>query len=257
MRKILVPLFVVSVILVSRAANAQQGYEFEVYGTDLKPAGAIELEVNTNFVAAGPKTVDPELFPTRHMLRSSLELGAGITSYLEASVYVLGARRADGRSSYVGNRFRLTAVAPSSLGLPFGVGLTQEIGYARPGFAEHRWSYELAPMVSASWKSVDFVVNPALERALGATTGSEVEFEPRGKIARNFGDEGSVALEYYTTLGPLNSFEPRSQQIHQVFASIEKELHERWEFALSFGRGLTAASDRSVIATRIEYNFRR
>lgn len=241
----------------SRTASAQQGYEFEVYDTQVKQPGAIELELNTNFVAAGPKLPDPEFVPTRHMLRSSFELGAGLTRWLEGSIYVLGERQANGHASYVGNRLRLTAVLPSTEGSRFGLGLTQEVGYGRPGFAEDRWTYELSPMVSASWKSLAFVVNPAFERALDATEPHSVEFEPRGKIARNFGDEGSIALEYYSSLGPLRAFDPRSEQIHQLFASFEKELHERWEFALSYGHGLTGASDRSVIATRVEYQFTR
>jgi hypothetical protein len=243
--------------LLPRTATAQQGYEFEVYDTRVKQPGTIELELNTNFVAAGPKLPDASLLPTRHMLRSSFELGAGLTRWLEGSVYLLGARQANGGPSYVGNRLRLTAVLPATAETPFGLGLTQEIGYARPGFAEDRWTYELSPMMSATWKSLAFVVNPAFERALDATGPHSIEFEPRGKIARNFGDEGSVAVEYYTSLGPLRAFDPRSEQVHQLFASFEKELHERLEFALSYGHGLTASSDRSVIATRIEYNFSR
>ena len=95
------------------------------------------------------------------------------------------------------------------------------------------------------------------ELTLAADEIASIEFEPRGKIAHHFGDEGSVALEYYSSLGPFSAFEPRSEQNHQLFASFEKELHERWEFALSYGHGLTVASDRSVIATRVEYNFSR
>ena len=258
MKKILFVLFAAATASVSaRTAAAQQGYEFEVYGTDVKQPGVIELELNTNFVAAGPKLVDAEFVPTNHMLRSSFELGAGLTRWLEASVYVLGARQSSGRASYVGNRLRLTAVLPSTAGSPFGIGVTQEVGYARPGFAEDRWTYELSPMVSASWGSLDFVVNPAFERALDATESHSIEFEPRGKIARNFGDEGSIAVEYYSSLGPVTAFEPRSEQNHQLFATLEKELHERWEFAVSYGHGLTDASDRSVIATRVEYKFHR
>ena len=258
MRKLLVIVSLAAAFgIQSRAAGAQQGYEFEVYGTQVKQPGAIELELNTNYVASGPQIADAELFPTHHMLRSSLELSAGLTSYLEASLYALGARQANGHSAYVGNRLRLTAAVPADFGLPIGLGLTQEIGYSRPGFAEDRWSYELSPMISARIKSLSFVLNPSLERAVGTPGPHSIEFEPKGKIAREFGDEGSVALEYYSSLGPIRALDPRSEQIHQLFASVEKEFAHQWEFALSFGRGLTAVSDRNVIATRVEYNFGR
>jgi hypothetical protein len=255
MRKFLVVVCLASAFGIQSRAEAQQGYEFEVYGTQVKQPGAVELELNTNYVASGPRLVDAELFPTHHLLRSSLELSAGLTNYLEAAVYVLGARRDDGHSAFVGNRLRVTAAVPAHFGLPIGLGITQELGYSRPGYAEDKWSYELSPMVSANLGSLSLVLNPSLERAVGTPGPHSIEFEPKGKIAREFGDEGSIALQYYSSLGPIRALDPRSEQIHQLFASVEKELWQRWEVALSYGRGLTAASDRNVIATRIEYNF--
>lgn len=239
------------------SAFAQQGYEFEVYDTHLTRPGTIELELNTNFVAAGRKAVDQGLFPTHHMLRSSFEIGTGISNWLDASVYVLAVHRPTVGSSYVGNRVRATAVVPSGWNLPFEFGLTQELGYARPGFAENRWTYELSPMIGKAWGSVALVANPAFERSLGDAPDHPVEFEPRGRITYGFGNEGSLSLEYYSSLGPTSRFDPLSGQKHQLFLAVEKEFWTRWELAASFGRGLTASSDRSVVATRIEYRVGR
>src|SRR3984893_19258447 len=107
------------------SAAAQQGYEFEVYDTHLTKPGTTELELNTNFVASGRKQVDEGLFPTHHMLRSSFEIGTGITNWLEGSVYLLGVRRPGVGTSYVGNRVRATASAPADWNLPFEFGVTQ------------------------------------------------------------------------------------------------------------------------------------
>jgi hypothetical protein len=255
-RRYLIP-FVLALACPFFSVMAQQGYEFEVYDTHLTKPGTTELELNTNFVASGRKQIDEGVFPTHHMLRSSLEVGTGVTDWLEASVYVLAAHRPTGGTSYVGNRVRATAVAPSGWNLPFEIGLTQEVGYARPGFAENRWTYELSPMIGRSWGSVALVANPAFERSLGAAPEHPVEFEPRGRITYGFGDEGSLSLEYYTSLGPTSRFDKPSEQKHQLFLAAEKEFWTRWEFAASFGRGLTASSDHSVIATRIEYRIGR
>ncbi|HEV7837093.1 MAG TPA: hypothetical protein VGO75_03430 [Gemmatimonadaceae bacterium] len=237
-------------------AIAQQGYEFEVYDTHLTRPGTIELELNANFVASGRKDVDDGLFPTHRMLRSSFEIGTGITNWLEASVYVLAVRRPGVGTSYVGNRVRATASVPAEWNLPFEFGLTQEVGYARPGYAENRWTYEVAPMIGKSWRSLSFVANPAFERGLNGVD-QPIEFEPRGKISYGFGDEGSVSLEYFSSLGPTARFDAVSGQKHQLFVAAEKEFWDRWEFAASFGRGLTASSDRSVVATRLEYRLGR
>jgi hypothetical protein len=251
-RYLLIP-FAIAAVIPFVTAMAQQGYEFEVYDTHLTKPGTTEFELNTNYVASGRKVVDDGVFPTHHMLRSSLEIGTGLTNWLEASVYVLAAHRPNAGASYVGNRIRATASAPAEWKLPVEFGLTQEIGYGRPGFAENRWTYELSPMIGKTWGSLAFVLNPAFERSLGERASNPVEFEPRGKIGYAIGDEGSVSLEYYTVLGPTSGLDPRSEQKHQLFVAVEKELSKRWEFAISFGRGLTASSDRSVFATRLEY----
>lgn len=246
----------ITFISFSSSARAQQGYEFEVYDTHLTPPGTVELELNGNFVTSGPPKPDADLFPTRHMLRSSLEVGTGVTGWLEGSIYLLGVHRPEAGYDYVGNRMRLTASAPAAWNLPFEIGLTQEIGYARPGFAENRWTYELSPMIGKTWRSMAIAFNPVLERSLANETAAKVEFEPKGRIGFIVGDEASLSLEYYSTLGPTSGFDPRSEQKHQLFATFEKEI-SNFEVAASLGRGLTSSSDRMVIATRFEYRINR
>lgn len=238
-------------------ASAQQGYEFEVYDTHLNKPGTTEFELNANYVASGRKQLENGLFPTHHMLRSSLEIERGLTHWLEAAVYVVGVHQSNIGSSYVGNRIRVTASAPAAWNLPVEFGLTQEIGYARPGFAENQWTYELAPMIGKSWGPVAFVLNPAFERSLPTQASHPVEFEPKARFGYGFGEEGSISLEYYSTLGPTSGFDPRSEQKHQLFAAFEKELSQSLEMALSVGRGLTSSSDHGVIATRLEYRIGR
>ncbi len=234
-------------------ALAQRGYEFEVYDTQLTKPGTTEFELNTNFVASGPKEPDTGLLPTHHMLRSSFEIGRGLTNWLEGSIYFLAGHRPNAGASYVGNRLRLTAAAPVDWNLPVEFGLTQEVGYARPGYAENRWTYELAPMIGKTWGSVALVANPAFERSLSGAAAHPVEFEPRGRISYGFGQEALLSLEYYSSLGPTSGFDTRSEQKHQIFVAIEKALSARWGMAASFGRGLTVTSDRAVVATRVEY----
>lgn len=238
-------------------ASAQQGYEFEVYDTHLSKPGTTEFELNANYVTSGRKQIENGLFPTHHMLRSSFEIERGLKPWLEAAVYVLGVHQSNLGSSYVGNRIRVTASAPSAWNLPVEFGLTQEIGYARPGFAENRWTYELSPMIGKSWGPLAFVLNPSFERSFATGVSHPVEFEPKARFGYGFGEEGSFFLEYYSTLGPTSGFDPRSQQKHQLFAAFEKELSQNFELALSVGRGLTSSSDQGVIATRLEYRVGR
>lgn len=89
----------------------------------------------------------------------------------------------------------MTACAPAVWNLPVEFGLAQEVGYARPGFAENGWTYELSPMIGKTWGSIALVANPAFERGLSGPVAHQIEFEPRGRFSYCFGDEGSLSLE--------------------------------------------------------------
>jgi hypothetical protein len=237
------------------SAQAQQGYEFEVYGASVAPVGGGELELHTNFVPSGSQLVDDsEGRATHHALRSSLELSTGLASWLEASIYAVSYARNGAGLQYVGNRARLTAVAPRSWNLPFAAGLSQEVGYARPGFAENQWAYEVTPILGKEMGNISLVLNPAFERGLG-TGEHEWEFEPRAKLDYALGDEESIGLEYYSVFGPVTGFDPRSHQRHQLFATGKTELSSRMEGAIGIGRGLTRNSDHWVVATQLEVKF--
>jgi hypothetical protein len=244
-----------AVLLLATPAQAQQGYEFEVYGTSVSPRGTGELELHTNFVPSGSQLVDdPDGRATHRALRSSLELSTGLASWLEASVYAITYARNGAGVQYVGNRGRLTAVAPAKWNLPFDAGLSQEIGYARPGFAENRWGYEITPILGKQLGRVSFLLNPAFERGLGAGD-HEWEFEPRAQLAYALGDEEAVGLEYYSVLGPVSRLDSLSHQRHQLFATGKTELSSGVEAGLGIGRGLTRNSDPWVITTRVELKF--
>jgi hypothetical protein len=237
------------------SARAQQGYEFEVYGASVAPVGGGELELHTNFVPSGSQRVDDaEGRATHRAWRSSLEVSTGLATWLEASLYAVSYARNGAGVQYVGNRARLTAIAPRNWNLPFDVGLSQEVGYARAGFAENRWAYELTPIIAKAMGKVSLVVNPAFERGLGSGA-HEWEFEPRARADYALGDEEAIGLEYYSVFGPVVDFDPKSHQRHQLFATGRTELPSGMEGAIGIGRGLTSNSDRWVVTTRLEVKF--
>jgi hypothetical protein len=244
-----------ALFLLATTARAQQGYEFEVYGTDIPARSAHELELHMNFVPSGSQMADNALGRATHRaVRSSIELGTGLFSWLEASLYAATYARNGAGVQYVGNRARLTAALPKSWKLPFDAGLSQEIGYARPGFAENRWAYEITPILGKEMGSVSLLLNPAFERGLGAGQHAW-ELEPRARLAYAFGGENAVGLEYYSVLGPVSGLDAGSDQRHQLFATGRTELPTGLQTALGIGRGLTTNSDRWVVTTRLEMKF--
>ncbi len=238
----------------ARAASAQKGYEFEVYETKIAPRHGGVIELHTNFVAVSAPDHDASSAPLEHAFRSALEVSTGLTSWLEGSLYVVGYARSGRGLQYVGNRARLNALIPQTSTWPVRFGVSQEIGYARSGYAEDRWAYEVAPIVQFDAIGLSFIANPAFERSLDKGP-HRVEFEPRAKVERAIFGDAHVALEYYGGIGPVLRAEPVFEQHHQLFATFETDIGERLEASFSAGRGLTRASDRGVIATKLEYHW--
>lgn len=247
---------VTALLLLTTKAQAQQGYEFEVYNASLAAPGTGELELHTNFVASGSQLFDDaEGRATHRAFRSALELSTGLTKWLEGSLYAVGYARNGAGAQYVGSRARLTAAVPRTWNLPFDLGLSQEVGYARPGFSENRWAYEITPILGREVGRLSLVLNPAFERGFSSNSEHQWEFEPRASLGYAVGDEQAVGLEYYSVLGPVEGFDTRSHQRHQLFATGKTELPSGLEASLGLGRGLTRNSDRWVISTRLELKF--
>lgn len=237
-------------------AVAQQGYEFEVYGPDIGPKGSTELELNSNFVAAGIRTAEADRVSSHRAVRSSFELSRTINGWVRGSIYLTTFSGPGHALSYVGNRAKLTIAPPKSWSLPFDFALANEVTYARPKFAENQWTFELTPVLGKTFGAFTFTLNPAIERGLSGSGEKEIELEPRGQLAYAFGDEARFALEYYAGLGAIEEKYPVREQRHQVFARIFGEVAPTLELGVGVGRGLTPASDKWVIATVLEYEFR-
>lgn len=248
-------IFLACLIFAGESANAQQGYEFEVYKPEIGAIGSTELELSSNYVAQGIKTDDEGLYPTHHAVRSSLELTRAFSSWLQGSAYLTANARPGHSLAYVGNRIKVTTVAPASWSLPFELGLANELSYARAGFAEHLWTYELTPILSKRVGPLDFVVNPAFERGVSGSEEHHIDMEPRASIGHSFDEEESISLEYYAGLGGIGEHYSVSDQTHQIFAKFQGEFAEKLEFAIGLGRGLTKSSDRWVITTAFEYKL--
>ena len=241
-------------LVCARQGFAQKGYEFEVYEAKLAPRGGGNVELHTNFVALSARESDPHATPLNRAFRSALEVSTGVNTWLDGSLYLVGYAREGRGLQYVGNRARINALLPRSARWPVKLGVSQEIGYARRGYAEDRWAYEVSPIVAFDVASLSFTANPAFERSLDGGQ-HRWEFEPRAKIGHSVGDDATLFVEYYGGIGPVLEAEPASEQHHQVFASFETDITDRLELAVGVGRGFTRSSDRGVIATKLEYHW--
>ncbi len=184
-----------------------------------------------------------------------MEVSRTLNSWLQGTAYITANTRPGHSLSYIGNRVKLTAIAPANWSLPVDVGLANELIYSKVGFSEYRWAYEITPILAKTFGRVAVVFNPAFERGLSGSGEHHVEMEPRGKIGYGFGDDALVALEYYAGLGGIGESYTIAEQRHQLFAKIESEMSRRIEASLGIGKGLTRSSDKWVVAAAVEYKI--
>jgi hypothetical protein len=98
----------------------------------------------------------------------------------------------------------------------------------------------------------EFIVNPIIDIGFGAL--GEADFLPAARLARSFGNDRFIGVEYYTDLGKIGDFLPFEQQRHQLFAVTDFKLAD-FDIELGLGYGLTSGSDRLIAKAIIGYDF--
>src|SRR5438105_9512740 len=64
-----------------------------------------------------------------------------------------------------------------------------------------------------------------------------------------------AGLEYYGALGPLSGFDPKREQQHQIFPTIDLNISPKWEFNFGVGIGLTRSTDHLILKMIIGRRF--
>jgi len=100
---------------------------------------------------------------------------------------------------------------------------------------------EIRPIIGFRKNEVEFIVNTIVD--IGFGTNGDVTFTPAARLARNFGENFALGIEYYTGLGPLQNFVPFNNQQHNIYAVTDFKIG-RWDVNAGIGYGLTSASDR-------------
>src|SRR5205823_5964991 len=99
----------------------------------------------------------------------------------------------------------------------------------------------------------ELIVNPIVDVGFGRK--GEVTFAPNLRLARNFGEDFALAVEYYTDLGPLAHFLPLKEQGHNIYGVVDFKV-SRFDVEFGIGYGLTkTCSDRWMTKLMITTNL--
>ena len=237
---------------------AQDNYEIQVYGAKTIEKGYTMLELHSNFTFAGQEYAQEKVLPTHHMFHETIEITHGFTDWFETGFYIFNAIGLENRTTIVGSHIRPRVRIPDSWHWPLGLSLSAEIGYQKPEYSTNDVTFELRPIIDKTWGKYYFALNPVFETALhGPDSKSGFGFAPNAKFSYAVTKKAAFGLEYYGATGKPGMEDPLPQQQHLLFAAVDLEWSDDWEFNAGYGLGFTAASDNEIFKVILGYRFHR
>jgi hypothetical protein len=241
--------------LLAVALRAQaQTDEIQVYDAEIAAPGAFNLTWHDNYTPAGhtQPAFAGGIVPN-HALNGVPEWAYGVADWFEAGAYLpIYTRTADGALLFDGVKLRALFVAPDAHQRTFFYGLNFELSYNTPHWDPSRYSGEMRPIVGWHLGRWDLIVNPILDTDFNGL--GKLDFAPAVRAAFRVNGVVQLALEEYADCGPLQHLRPGGQQTQTLFAVLDYGSGGNGiEFGI--GRGLTAASDATVIKLMVMHDL--
>ena len=230
----------------SVASIRAQTDEIQVYDANIAAPGKFNLTLHNNWIAEGR---DAPAFKGGLVPDESLngvpEWAYGVTDWLETGLYFpLYSISKNRGATFNGFKLRALFVAPHAAERTFFYGVNFEASYNARHWDPSRITSEVRPILGWHLHPVDIIFNPILD-----TDYSQVEnldFAPATRVAYNFSEKWSIAVEEYADFGPVGGLYSLNRQSHQLFGVIDH--HGKFlDIEFGVGAGLTDASDRLTL----------
>ena len=265
-KRCLIPCTIASGIFLLLAAvspaHAQDNYEIQVYGADTVAPKTVMVELHSNYTvdgfnaAPGSRFQVNGEFPTNHAEHETVELTAGVTGWSEVGFYIFTSERDGQGVQWVGDHIRPRVRAPESWHLPFGLSLSNEIGYQRARFSPDTWTWEIRPIIDKQAGRYYLAFNPAVDRSWhGPGTHQGVTFAPNAKVGYDFTKKVNAGIEYYAAYGNLRGFDTLHDQQQQFFVATDLNVSPKWEFNFGVGVGATSSTDHLIVKAIVGRRF--
>jgi hypothetical protein len=235
---------------------AQDIFEIQVYEYPTVPRGKWNLETHFNHSASGVREAAGQVVPTHGQTRLTLELTRGITDWLELAGYLAFARQSGDGPKFAAWRIRPRVRAPDGWNLPIGLSLSAEVAFPRDRYESEDATLEIRPIIERRFGMVQIDLNPVVGRSLKGPGAAEGwDFEPGGRFAVTVSPRVDVSVEYYGSLGPVNDFLPRGEQVHLFFGGGDLQLRENLVVNLGVGLAATSVGEQTILKMRVGWMF--
>lgn len=234
-------------LLVRIVSIGQENYEIQVYGSQTQQKNSTIFELHSNYTFNGERNAIKGVRPSYHSLHETIEITHGLGNNFELGAYLFMNYTPHYGYQIVGTHIRPRVMAPARWKWPLGVSLSAEIGYQRKDYSGETWNIEVRPIADKQWDKLYVSFNPTFGIALKSADNNSIPvFEPNLKTSFAFFPKFALGLEYYGSLGAINSFETFKGQSHGVFAAIDLINNTTWELNAGAGFGLTPATDAFI-----------
>jgi hypothetical protein len=260
-RGLRVVLLSILLLLVARAARAQDPFEIQVYDSETAAPLESGIELHTNYFGQRTAVSAPgPVRPTGRVFHVTFEPHLGLADWAEVGGYLQTVVRPDGSYDYAGAKLRFKARLPWRLVGHVGVAVNTEVSAVPRAYSESRFGAELRPIVDLRVGWAYLSLNPILDIDFGGDLAGRPQLEPATKVEVTLLDDHvGLGVEYYAAIGPLTAPLGLSQQAHRLFGVVDLmqvpvgRVH--LGFNLGVGHGL-AAGDEWIVKSIIGMEMR-
>ena len=253
-------------------AQAQDDYEIQVYPSETIAPKTLLTELHSNYTVEGSQQSyygNPPtkygLLPTQGQEHETIEFTQGLNDWSEVGFYIFTAEKSGNGVQWVGDHIRPRVRVPPRWHWPVGVSLSNEIGYARPQFANPTWSWQFMPIVDKTMGKWYWSINDSMVWNIHSVPPPK-SFTPTEKMTyyRDIAPQGvtfgpaaalsyapnkyyNIGVEYYAYYGEYGNFVSLHNQQQQIFPAVNLFVSPKWEINFGAGWGATAGTDHLVV----------
>ncbi len=244
------------VILAMPRTVAAQTDEIQVYDASHADPGVFNLTWHNNFTPSGnAKPAFPGAVVADKSFNGVTEWAYGVTSWFEQGLYLpLYTVDKNLGGTFDGFKLRELFTVPHAADRTFVYGVNLEFSFNSKHWDASRHTSEVRPIIGWHLKPWEIIVNPILDTSYDGV--KNLDFAPETRVAYNVTGTWAVAAEEYDDFGPLHRFHSASNQVHQLYAVVDR-VSKVLDVEFGVGFGLTAASDKLTLKLLVSKDLGR
>jgi hypothetical protein len=222
--------------------------EIQVYMDEMGAPGELGLDVHSNYVASGERSVDyPGAQPSLHRVRITPEFAYGLTRNLELGAYLpLATIEGGGRFGVDGIKFRLKYIVPRPAGQTWFVGANFEIGRVGHKLDINPYNAELKGIAGIRLGRWTAAANANIDFTVSGPAPGPASLEIATKLSYALSPKFAIGIENFTGVGEFRALGRFGSSEQSSYATIDTSLG-RWDLNLGIGRGYGANADRWTV----------